>query len=64
MPELLQQLEFGPNNADAANTDRVAPVSPSQAEPQDQYGATTMDEPVVNESDDLDFIRSLAGLSK
>ena len=64
MPELLQQLEFGPNNADAANTDRVAPVSPSQAQPQDQYGATTMDEPVVNESDDLDFIRSLAGLSK
>jgi len=64
MPQLLQQLEFGPNNADDANTDRVAPVSPSQAQPQDQYGATTMDEPVVNESDDLDFIRSLAGLSK
>jgi hypothetical protein len=64
MPALLNQIQFGPNNADSANTDRVLPVSPGQAEPQNQYGNDTMGEPVVNESDDLDFIRSLAGLSK
>ena len=64
MPEILNQHEFGPNNAESANTDRVAPVSPTPNQPQTQYGDTTMDEPVVNESDDLDFIRSLAGLSK
>jgi hypothetical protein len=62
MPELLDQLQFGQNNVDATNTDRVAPVSPSQAQPQDQYGATTLDEPVTESDDGLDFIRSLAGI--
>jgi hypothetical protein len=62
MPELLSKLQFGPANADAAITAEPAPVSPSQAEPKDQYGATTMDEPVTEDA--LDFIRSLAGLRK
>lgn len=62
MPELLTHLDFGPNNADDATTAQRIPVSPSQAQPQDQYGATTMDEPVVEDA--LDFIRSLAGLRK
>ena len=63
MPDLLSQIQVGNKNVDDAHTDRVAPVSPSQAEPHDLYGATTMDEPNVNESDDgLNFIRSLAGI--
>lgn len=61
MPEVLNQLQFGPNNADDAATARTAPVSPSQ-QSHNQYGATTMDEPVVEDA--LDFIRSLAGLRK
>ena len=64
MPELLSQLQFGPANADASITANPAPVSPSQAEPHDQYGATTMDEPVTESDDGLDFIRSLAGIRK
>ena len=64
MPELLSKLQFGPANADVAITANPAPVSPSQAEPHDQYGATTMDEPVTESDDGLDFIRSLAGLRK
>ena len=64
MPELLSQLQFGPANADVAITKDPAPVSPSQAEPHDQYGATTMDEPVTESDDGLDFIRSLAGIRK
>ena len=63
MPDLLSQLQFGQKNVDDAGTNHVNPVSPSQAEPHDQYGATTMDEPVT-ESDNLDFLRSLAGLVK
>ena len=43
-------------------------ASPQQASPHDEYGATGMDwpqeNPVVKESDDLDFIRQLAGLRK
>ena len=62
MPSLLSQIPFGVNNADNAATNQVAPVSPT-VDPQ-RTGATGMDEPVVNESDDLDFIRNLAGLSK
>jgi hypothetical protein len=65
MPSLLNQINFGPNNADDATTAQTLPVSPKQPEPSDQYGATTMDEPNVNESNDgLDFIRSLAGICK
>lgn len=43
-------------------TNWAQPVSPKQ-QPQTQHGATTMDEPVV-ESNDLDFLRSLAGINK
>ena len=64
MPELLNKLQFGPNNADDAITAEPAPVSPSQAEPHDQYGATSLDEPVTESDDGLDFIRSLAGIRK
>lgn len=62
MPDVLSSLQFGPNNADDATTAQKLPVSPQQAEPHDRYGATTMDEPVVEDA--LDFIRSLAGLRK
>jgi len=64
MPDLLSQLQFGQKNVDDAGTNHVNPVSPSQAEPHDQYGATTMDEPVTESDDGLDFIRSLAGIRK
>ena len=64
MPELLSKLQFGPANADNAITADPAPVSPSQAQPNNQYGATTMDEPVTESDDGLDFIRSLAGIRK
>lgn len=60
MPDLLSKLQFGPANADDATTATAAPTSPAQ--PQNRYGATTMDEPVTEDS--LDFIRSLAGLRK
>ena len=64
-PELINQIDFGPNNGNNDKTNFVGQVSPKVAHPDDQYGATTMDEPVVNESDDgLDFIRSLAGLKR
>ncbi|CAB4129085.1 hypothetical protein UFOVP112_183 [uncultured Caudovirales phage] len=63
MPELLNRLQFGQKNVDDAGTNHVNPVSPSQAQPHDQHGATGMDEPVT-ESDDLAFLRSLAGLVK
>ena len=38
------------------------PTSPQQAN--NTYGATTMDEPVVESNDSLDFIRSLAGIKR
>ena len=62
MPDLLSQISFGVNNADNATTNQVAPVSPT-VDPQ-RTGATGMDEPVTESTDDLDFIRSLAGLRK
>lgn len=61
MPEVLGQVDIGPNNADDATTSQATPVSPKVAN--DQYGATKMDQPVT-ESDDLDFIRSLAGIQR
>ena len=64
MPEVLDNVEFGKNGQDDAQTNYAAPVSPQQAEPTDQYGATTMDEPNVNESDDMSFLRRLAGLTR
>jgi hypothetical protein len=67
MPSLLNQIEFGRNNADDAQTAQTLPVSPSQADPQDQYGSQP-DHPNVSnmtmENTDLDFIRSLAGIRK
>jgi hypothetical protein len=67
MPALLNQIEFGRNNADAAQTAQTLPVSPSQANPQDQYGSQP-DHPNISnmtmENTDLDFIRSLAGIRK
>jgi hypothetical protein len=62
MPELLNQLQFGEKNVDNSQTDQTSPVSPTPQGPQNQYGATTMDEPVTEDS--LNFIRSLAGLRK
>ena len=44
-------------------TPQSQPEQPAAPE-NDTVGATRMDEPVVNESDDLAFIRTLAGLNK
>ena len=63
MPNLLDKMEIGNNNSRDAQTNWTAPVSPEESHPNDQYGNTTMDQPVT-ESDDLDFLRNLAGLVK
>lgn len=63
MPELADQLTYGQNNASDAQTNFVPQVSPQQ-DPSPYYGATTMDEPVIESGDSLDFIRRLAGLQK
>ena len=63
MPELLDQIDIGNNNARDQQTNWAPPVSPQQAQPHDQYGTSSLEEPNVNESNDgLDFIRSLAGI--
>jgi hypothetical protein len=64
MPEVLDQLQFGQRNQDDAQTNFVGQVSPEQAHPKDEYGASSLDEPVVNESDDMEFLRRLAGLTR
>jgi hypothetical protein len=68
LPELYNRINIGSHNVDDAHTNFPTPTSPESAHPNDQYGATGMDwpaeNPVVKESDDLDFIRSLAGLRK
>jgi hypothetical protein len=68
LPELYNRIDIGPDNVDDASTNFPTPTSPESAHPNDEYGATGMDwpaeNPVVKESDDLDFIRSLAGLRK
>ena len=65
MPELASKLTYGQNNGDDATTNWVAATSPQMAHPNDTYGATSLEEPNVNESDDsLDFIRSLAGIRR
>jgi hypothetical protein len=64
MPEVLDDVEFGKDDQDDAQTNYAAPMSPQQANPTDQYGATGMDEPNVNESDDMSFLRRLAGLTR
>ena len=69
-PEVLSKLEIGQRNADDANTNHINPVSPQDAHPNDQFGASSMDDPVTDpnvklrEADDLDFIRSLAGIKR
>jgi hypothetical protein len=63
MPEVLSQVEFGRNNADDAQTNTVAPVSPQM--PTQQYGDNQMDEPVTDPvREDLEFIRILSGLRR
>jgi hypothetical protein len=63
MPELAGKISYGENNGD--QTDWVATTSPQMAHPNDTYGATSLEEPNVNESNDsLDFIRSLAGIRR
>ena len=72
MPEVLKQLTFGQNNGEDAQTNHINPTSPQTAHPNDQFGASTMDDPITDpnvklretEADPLDFIRSLAGLVK
>lgn len=62
-PELLSQIQFGPNNADAAQTNRVPPVSPTM--PSQQYGDNQMDDPVTDPvREDLEFIRILSGIRR
>ena len=64
MPEALDDLEIGQNDGSDAQTNWVPQVSPQQDTSQ-EYGASTMDEPNVNEAvDSLEFIRSLAGLKR
>ena len=62
MPELLDQLQFGPDNTQQAQTNIAPPVSPEVAN--NTTGQTTMDAPVTESDDGLDFLRSLAGLKK
>ena len=65
MPELAGKLTYGENNSDDATTNWVATTSPQMAHPNDTYGASSLEEPNVNESQDsLDFIRSLAGIRR
>jgi hypothetical protein len=65
MPELAGKLTYGENNVDDAGTNWVAATSPQMAHPTDTYGASFLEEPNVNESQDsLDFIRSLAGIRR
>ncbi|HET8688776.1 MAG TPA: hypothetical protein VFM18_19335 [Methanosarcina sp.] len=69
MPELADQIEFGDNDGDDDKTNHINPTSPKMAHPNDQYGAAnaSIDEPVTDpnvkeNSDPLDFLKSLAGL--
>ena len=63
MPDIASQLEIGQNNGSDAQTNFAPQVSPQQ-DPSSEYGATTMDEPVIESIDSLEFIRSLAGLKR
>ena len=64
MPEVLADIEIGQNDGSDAQTNFAPQVSPQQ-DPSSEYGASTMDEPNVNEAvDSLAFIRSLAGLTR
>ena len=64
MPGLLDQIEIGKNNNRDQQTNWAQPVSPQQ-DPSPKFGATSMDEPNVNESDDgFNFMRELAGITR
>jgi hypothetical protein len=63
-PELLSDIVFPTADYAQDQNNFAAQVSPQSATPADQTGNTTMDEPVVNENDNLSFIRRLAGLVK
>lgn len=64
MPEVYGQVvsDLQKNGRDE-QTNWEQPTSPQQAT-KNTYGATTMDEPVVESNDGLDFIRSLAGIKR
>ena len=71
MPEVAQQLVVGANNGQDQQTNHINPTSPQQAHPNDEFGTSSMDDPVTDpnvklreEDDGLDFLRSLAGLVK
>jgi hypothetical protein len=61
-PQLLGRLQFGPNNTQQAQTNIQQPVSAPAAE--QPTGASGMDWPTTESADPLDFIKSLAGLTK
>jgi len=70
MPEVFEKVQASlKQNGRDAQTNFAQQTSPQQdPEHSHEYGATGMDwpneNPVVKESDDLEFIRSLAGLKK
>lgn len=68
MPELLSQIQIGDNNGRDAQTNFAQPSSP-QAAVGDEYGAPPTatqnnSNMTYEDTDPLDFIRSLAGLAK
>ena len=64
MPQVASEVAVVlKSNGRDQQTNWVQPVSPKQAHPNDQFGASSLDEPVT-ESDELSFIRTLAGLAK
>lgn len=67
MPGLLDQLNVGEKNVDDNHTNHVPPVSPKQ-DPGKEYGEmpahSNVDNMAFENTDPLDFIRSLAGISR
>ena len=68
MPGLLDSIQVGKNNSRDQQTNWEQPVSPQSAHPNDEYGANIEHPNVSNmtyeETDPLNFIRSLAGIRK
>jgi hypothetical protein len=62
VPGLMDDIEVGQNNVDNASSNFPSPVSPKQAQPNDQFAATSIDESAPD--DGLDFLRGLAGLKR
>lgn len=66
-PELLDQLEFGANNQDNSQTNFAPPVSPPVQNNEFGSGPSSRsreNEMTYENSDPLDFIKSLAGLKR